>query len=86
MPSTLFCSEARIHNLCPLEYVAMSVVDLAVEIIIGGRIMELRGQDVENVILWLLKSSEIMTEVVLDKMTVYPGVDRLLQKYGNWVT
>lgn len=38
--------------------------------------MELRGQDVENVIFWLLKSSEIMTEMVLDKMTVNPEVYR----------
>lgn len=54
----------------------MSIVDLAVEVITGGRVMKLRGQDVENVIFWLLKSSEMMTEVVLDKMTVNPEVGR----------
>lgn len=59
-----------------LEYVAVSIVDLAVEVITGGRVMKLRGQDVENVIFWLLKSSEMMTEVVLDKMTVNPEVGR----------
>lgn len=59
-----------------LEYVTVSVVDLAIKVIKEGRVMEPRGQDVENVTFWLLKSSEIMTEVVLDKMTVNPEVCR----------
>lgn len=57
-----------------VESVAVSVVDLAIEVIPGEKVMRLRGQDAENVIFWLLKSSEMMTEVVLDKMIMNPEV------------